>query len=134
VHRESGRWALAYIPFLIISSTNYLTQLSIYYVLGCFSTDIMANSRTGGLFRAFETMGQVTSFALNASPSVDSRTPVYVQCALLLLSIPSMIMIIRMIPETAADKDTVVFPVAEPAPAIAEAIYEHRKEGNADAL
>lgn len=103
--RQSRRWAEAYLPYLIIFSTGYICQLSLYWILGTFSTDIKSSSRTGGLFRAFETAGQAVSYAINSHPGSDARTPFYVNCAILALAIPSMVGLIRMVPDVPAITD-----------------------------
>ncbi|KFY39273.1 hypothetical protein V495_06039, partial [Pseudogymnoascus sp. VKM F-4514 (FW-929)] len=58
---HTRQWAEAYLPYIIIFSTGYLTQLSLYWLLGTFSTDVKSSARTGGLFRASETLGQAVS-------------------------------------------------------------------------
>ncbi|KAK6905648.1 hypothetical protein I203_106478 [Kwoniella mangroviensis CBS 8507] len=100
------RWAEAYLPYLIIFTTGYWTQLSIYWILGTFSTDVKSSSRTGGLFRAFETAGQAISYAINANTG-DKRIPLYVLCAIFALTLPCMTALIRLIPEKPADNDDV---------------------------
>lgn len=55
---HGARWAEAYMPYAIMQVTSYWCQLSIYWILGTFTTDSKSASRTGGLFRCFETMGQ----------------------------------------------------------------------------
>ncbi|KAH6671961.1 membrane protein [Halenospora varia] len=102
---NGSRWAEAWLPYLIVFTTGYLTQLSLYWILGTFSTDLKSSSRTGGLFRAFETAGQAVSYAINSNTGGDSRMPFYVNCAILALTIPSMIMLIRMIPEAPSSVD-----------------------------
>ncbi|KPM37677.1 hypothetical protein AK830_g8888 [Neonectria ditissima] len=101
----SKRWAEAYLPYLIIFVTGYWTQLSLYWILGTFSTDVGSSSRTGGLFRAFETAGQAVSYAINSNSTSDPRVPFYVNCAVLALAIPCMIFLIRLVPEAPADMD-----------------------------
>lgn len=64
-----------------------------------------ASSRTGGLFRAFETAGQAVSYAINSHTGDDPRIPLYVNCAVLVLAVPCMVALIRMIPEKPADRD-----------------------------
>lgn len=102
---DGRRWAEAYVPYLIIFSTGYWTQLSLYWILGTFSTDVKSSARTGGLFRAFETAGQATSYAINSNYGSDPRIPFYVNCAVLVLAIPCMVYLIRMIPEVPAEID-----------------------------
>jgi hypothetical protein len=75
-------------------------------MLGTFSTDVKSSSRTGGLFRAFETAGQAVSYAINSNTG-DKRIPLYVNCALLALSVPCMVTLIRMVPSRPADIDDV---------------------------
>lgn len=99
------RWAEAYLPYLIIFTTGYWTQLSLYWILGTFSTDVKSSARTGGLFRAFETAGQATSYAINSNYGSDPRIPFYVNCAVLILTIPCMVFLIRMVPEAPAEID-----------------------------
>lgn len=99
------RWAEAYLPYLIIFTTGYWTQLSLYWILGTFSTDVKSSARTGGLFRAFETAGQACSYAINSNYGSDPRTPFYVNCAVLALAIPCMVFLIKMVPEAPAEID-----------------------------
>lgn len=99
------RWAEAYLPYLFIFTTGYWTQLSLYWTLGTFSTDAKSGARTGGLFRAFETAGQAVSYAINSHYGSDPRTPFFVNCALLVLAAPSMVFLIRLVPEQPADFD-----------------------------
>lgn len=101
---DGKRWAEAYVPYLIIFTTGYWTQLSLYWILGTFSTDVKSSARTGGLFRAFETAGQAVSYAIN-SEAGDARIPFYVNCAVLALAIPCMVYLIKMVPEVPADID-----------------------------
>lgn len=103
-HSHGRQFAEAYLPYLIIFTTGYLTQLSLYWILGTFSTNIKSSSRTGGLFRAFETAGQAVSYAIN-SHSGDARTPFYVNCAVLALAIPCMVALIRMVPDAPSETD-----------------------------
>lgn len=104
-HSETARWAEAYLPYLIVFTTGYLTQLSLYWILGTFSVDVKASARTGGLFRAFETAGQAVSYAINSNDGGDNRIPFYVNCALLVASIPCMVSLIGLVPEQPASTD-----------------------------
>lgn len=90
---------------MIIFVTGYWCQLSLYWILGTFSTDVRASSRTGGLFRAFETAGQVVAYGINSNSSSDPRIPFYVNCAVLILAIPCMTFLIRLIPEKPSNVD-----------------------------
>lgn len=92
-------------------------------MLGTFSTDVKSSSRTGGLFRAFETAGQAVSYAINANTG-DKRIPLYVVCALWIITMPCMIALIRLVPETPSDVDDVV----ETAPVIAAAVNAEKAE------
>lgn len=65
-----------------------------------------ANSRTGGLFRAFETAGQAVSYAINSHTGSDARIGFYVNCAVLIITIPCMVGLIKMVPEAPAAVDT----------------------------
>lgn len=93
-------------PYLIGLSSCYVCQLSIYWTLGTFSTDVKSSSRTGGLFRAFETAGQAISYAIN-SKSGDRRISLYVMIALLVLCVPTQIALIRLVPDAPKDHDDV---------------------------
>lgn len=78
---EPRRWAEAYLPYLIIFVTGYWTQLCLYWCLGCLATDMQSSSRTGGLFRAFETAGQVRSDMNSAG------TPLQIQLGVKLIGL-----------------------------------------------
>jgi hypothetical protein len=86
-------------------STGYWTQLSLYWILGTFSTDVGSASRAGGLFRAFETAGQAVSFALNSKTGADPRIPFYINAAILVITLPCMVFLIRLVPDTPASID-----------------------------
>lgn len=111
---NARRWAEAYLPYLIIFTTGYWTQLSLYWILGTFSTDVKANARTGGLFRAFETCGQAVSYAINSNYGTDPRKPFYVNCAVLALAIPCMVFLIKQVPEVPSDIDVDIDAVEMP--------------------
>ncbi|KFZ01411.1 hypothetical protein V500_00784 [Pseudogymnoascus sp. VKM F-4518 (FW-2643)] len=102
---HTNKWAEAYLPYLIFFSSGYLCQLSLYWILGTFSTDVKSSARTGGLFRSFESLGQTVSYAINSNSNADPRNAVYVHCALLALTIPCMVFLIRMVPEVPASHD-----------------------------
>ena len=91
--------------------------MNLYWILGTFSTDVKASSRTGGLFRAFEAAGSAVTYAVNSN-SGDKRIPLYVNCAILVVTIPCMVALIRLVPETPQDFDDVV--EAAPVKAAAE--------------
>ncbi|WVR07876.1 hypothetical protein IAU60_004919 [Kwoniella sp. DSM 27419] len=103
---DARAWIVAYIPYFVIFTTSYWCQLSLYWILSTFSADTKASSRTGGLFRAFETLGQAISYGIN-SHSSDPRVPLYVMSAVLALTIPSMVALIRLVPETPSKIDDV---------------------------
>jgi hypothetical protein len=104
-HSETKQWAEAYLPYIIFFSCGYLCQLSLYWILGTFSTDVKSSARTGGLFRAFEVLGQTVSYAINSNKAADPRNAFYVNCALLALTIPCMVALIRMVPDVPASHD-----------------------------
>jgi hypothetical protein len=85
--------------------TGYWCQLSLYWILGTFSTDVKASSRSGGLFRAFETAGQAVSYGINSAASGDPRIPFYVNCAVFLLVLPSMVFLIGLVPKAPSSED-----------------------------
>lgn len=104
-YSDRSRWAEAYIPYLVVFSTGYVCQLSIYWILGTFSTDVKSAARTGGLFRAFETLGQTVSYAINTNKKTDPRRAFYVNCGIMALTIPCMIALIGLIPEAPVEYD-----------------------------
>nr|RBR00903.1 hypothetical protein FVER53263_01577 [Fusarium verticillioides] len=106
-------WVEAYLPYLIMQSTSYVCQLSLYWILGTFSTDAGSSARSGGLLRAFETAGQTVSYAINSHSSSDARIPFYVHAAVLCLTIPCMVFLIRLVPEAPAATDIDVEPVSD---------------------
>jgi hypothetical protein len=82
-------------------------QMSVYWVLGTFSTDVKSASRTGGLFRSFETLGQAISYGINANTG-DKRIPFYIICGIYCIAVPSMYLLVRMIPDAPSEVDDVV--------------------------
>jgi hypothetical protein len=96
--REPSRWAKAYVPYLIIFVTGYWTQLTLYWILGTYSSEIEVASRAGGVFRAFETAGQAVSYGLSSAKRIDHVIPLYINCAALALVIPSMVLLISKMP------------------------------------
>lgn len=97
---QPARWAEAYIPFLILFTTGYWTQLSLYWILGTFTEhNIKSTARTSGLFRAFTTCGMAVSYGINSNAGMDPTIPFYVNCALLVVVVPCMVALIRLIPE-----------------------------------
>ncbi|KAE9981665.1 hypothetical protein EG327_006139 [Venturia inaequalis] len=102
---QPRRWAAAYFPYLIVFTTGYLTQLSLYWILGTFSVDTKSNARTGGLFRAFETAGQAVSYGINSSSGGDVRIGFFVNCALLVVSVPCMWFLIGLVPDRPSEID-----------------------------
>ncbi|RKL44800.1 hypothetical protein BFJ72_g3451 [Fusarium proliferatum] len=110
---NTRRWVEAYLPYLIMQSTSYVCQLSLYWILGTFSTDAGSSARSGGLLRAFETAGQTVSYAINSHSGSDARIPFYVHAAILCLTIPCMVFLIRLVPEAPAATDIDVEPVID---------------------
>ncbi|KAL7757238.1 hypothetical protein ACKLNR_011765 [Fusarium oxysporum f. sp. zingiberi] len=113
---NTRRWAEAYLPYLIMQSTSYVCQLSLYWILGTFSTDAGSSARSGGLLRAFETAGQTVSYALNSHSGSDARIPFYVHAVILCLTVPCMVFLIRLVPEAPAATDIDVELVIEGLP------------------
>ncbi|KAJ4066544.1 hypothetical protein NW756_010052 [Fusarium oxysporum] len=110
---NTRRWAEAYLPYLIMQSTSYVCQLSLYWILGTFSTNAGSSARSGGLLRAFETAGQTVSYAINSHSDSDARFPFYVHAAILCLTVPCMVFLIRLVPEAPAATDIDAEPVIE---------------------
>ncbi|KAF5252695.1 hypothetical protein FANTH_2322 [Fusarium anthophilum] len=106
-------WVEAYLPYLMMQSTSYVCQLSLYWILGTFSTDAGSSARSGGLLRAFETAGQTVSYAINSHSGSDARIPFYVHAAIFCLTVPCMVFLIRLVPEAPATMDMDVEPVID---------------------
>lgn len=102
-----GAWAAAYFPFLIVFTTSFWVQIYLYWILSTFSTDVKAASRTGGLFRAWETAGQTTAYAVCAK-SYRGRYMTYVNIALMLASLVVLPFLLKLIPERPLAVDDVV--------------------------
>ncbi|KAH7265656.1 major facilitator superfamily domain-containing protein [Fusarium redolens] len=113
---NTRRWAEAYLPYLIMQSTSYVCQLSLYWILGTFSTNAGSSARSGGLLRAFETAGQTVSYAINSHSGSDARIPFYVHAAILCLTVPCMVFLIQLVPEAPAATDIDAEPVMEGVP------------------
>lgn len=58
---------------------------------------MQSSSRTGGLFRAFETAGQAVSYGINSASGTDRRMPFFLNCGILVLAVPCMVALIRMV-------------------------------------
>lgn len=54
------------------------------------------------MFRAFEVTGQAVSYGLSSSSHIDPVVPLYVNCAVLVLVIPSMVALIGKVPKVPA--------------------------------
>ena len=98
-HRDTSMWAKAYVPYLVIFVTGYWCQLTLYWILGTFSTDVKVSSRSGGVFRAFETAGQAVSYGLSSASGIQPQIAFYVNCALFVLVLPSISYLIREVPK-----------------------------------
>lgn len=85
--------------------SGYLAQLSLYWILGTFSTETGSSSRTGGLFRAFETAGQAVSYAINSTSGANPIIPFCVNGAIFIIALPCMVFLIQMVPETPDSTD-----------------------------
>lgn len=59
------------------------------------------------MFRAFETAGQAVSYAINSTSGATAIIPFYVNFGILIITVPCMVALIRMVPETpyATDMD-----------------------------
>ncbi|PCD32533.1 hypothetical protein AU210_008781 [Fusarium oxysporum f. sp. radicis-cucumerinum] len=110
---NTRRWTEAYLPYLIMQSTSYVCQLSLYWILGTFSTNAGSSARSGGLLRAFETAGQTVSYAINSHSDSDASIPFYVHAAIQCLTVPCMVFLIRLVPEAPAATDIDAEPVIE---------------------
>ncbi|KAK4689638.1 hypothetical protein P7C73_g465, partial [Tremellales sp. Uapishka_1] len=104
---DTANWFRCFIPYYIIQTTGYATQLYMYWLLGCFSSDVKSSARTGGLFRCFETAGQAISHGINSRTS-DKRIPLYVNIAVFAIMVPTLSWLIQMVPDVPANVDDVV--------------------------
>jgi uncharacterized membrane protein YhaH (DUF805 family) len=77
--------------------------LTLYWILGTFSNEVETSSRAGGVFRAFEVSGQAISYGLSSSSSIGAVISLYVNIAVLALSVPSMALLIRRVPEAVTE-------------------------------
>ena len=98
-------------PYLIIFVTGYWTQLTLYWILGTYSKDVEVASRAGGVFRAFETSGQAVSYGLSSASHIKHVIPLYVNCSILALVIPSMILLISGMPKDSTSIVSIEQPV-----------------------
>ncbi|KAI7489036.1 hypothetical protein KC357_g2268 [Hortaea werneckii] len=97
--QDTVMWAKACVPYLVIFVTGYWCQLTLYWILGTFSTDVKVSSRSGGVFRAFETAGQAVSYGLSSASGIQPQIAFYVNCALFVLVLPSISYLIREVPK-----------------------------------
>lgn len=74
-------------------------------MLGCLSADMQDSSRVGGLFRAFETAGQAISYGINSASNLDHRAPFYVNCGILILTIPCMVLLVRLVSKSSTEDE-----------------------------
>jgi hypothetical protein len=91
------------VPYLIIFVTGYWTQLTLYWILGTYSGEVEVASRAGGVFRAFETSGQAVSFGLSSASHIDHVIPLYINCGVLVLVVPSMVLLVSRMPKVSTD-------------------------------
>lgn len=105
---QSHKWARAYIPYLIIFVSGYWAQLTLYWILSTLSDDVGRASRAGGVFRAFETAGQAVAYGLSSANNINHVIPLYVNIALLVLTLPSMSVLITRMPRRPEELEHVV--------------------------
>jgi hypothetical protein len=86
----------------------YWTQLSLYWILGATSQDVKESARAGGMFRAAETAGQAISYGLSSASSIPVTVPLYVHCGVWVLMVPSMVLLIRSMPEAISMHDEAI--------------------------
>lgn len=82
-----------------------------YWILGTYSKDVEVASRAGGVFRAFETSGQAVSYGLSSASHIKHVIPLYVNCGILALVIPSMILLISGMPKDSTSTVSIEQPV-----------------------
>ncbi|GFZ52221.1 hypothetical protein JCM24511_09994 [Saitozyma sp. JCM 24511] len=100
-------WAKTYLPYWIMQMVGYTCQLYMYWILACFSTDVKASARTGGLFRCFETLGQAISYGINTHNG-NKAIQLYINIGIFIVMLVPMTILIRMVPNVASDIDDVV--------------------------
>jgi hypothetical protein len=98
-NRESAKWARAYFPYIVIFVSGYWTQLTLYWILSTLSDEVADASRSGGVFRAFEVAGQAMSYGISSAKDIDHAIPLYINIAIMVLTIPSMSMLIKRMPQ-----------------------------------
>lgn len=74
-----------------------MCQTYIYWLISCFSDDVTANARNGGVFRAIEAAGQAVSYGLNSKVQ-RVIISIGINFALCLLAIPGCIAVIQTVP------------------------------------
>lgn len=85
----------------MIFVSGYWCQLTLYWILGTFSNKTDDASRAGGVFRAFEVAGQAVSYGLSSMKTINPAIPLYVNAAILILVLPSMVLLINKVPKEA---------------------------------
>jgi hypothetical protein len=93
----SSGWANAYLPYYILQLTGYMCQTYIYWLISCWSSDVTANARQGGLFRAVEAAGQAVSYGLNSKVKNLSIT-LGINFGLCVLAIPGVLIVAMSVP------------------------------------
>jgi hypothetical protein len=68
--------------------------------------DLAISSTSGGLFRSFETMGQAISYGINSSTG-NKFIPLYINAALLVVTIPCSLLVTSWIPTIPSEVDEV---------------------------
>ncbi|WWD02381.1 hypothetical protein V865_000420 [Kwoniella europaea PYCC6329] len=104
---DSGLWGRAYFCYLVMFASGYWCQVYLYWCLSTFSTDLKASTRTGGLFRACECVGQTVSFAIGSNKARLSAL-MALNAALIVPAVISLAGLISIIPAAPAAVDDMV--------------------------
>lgn len=74
-----------------------MCQTYIYWLISCFSDDVTANARNGGVFRAIEAAGQAVSYGLNSKVQ-RVIISISINFFLCMLALPGCIAVIQTVP------------------------------------
>ena len=77
-------------------------QTFVYWTLGQFASDVGTNARTGGVFRAWQTVGQAVSYGID-SHELSPWINISLMLALTVISAPCLLTVVEQIPKEARD-------------------------------
>ncbi|KAK8869439.1 hypothetical protein IAR55_000003 [Kwoniella newhampshirensis] len=93
----TARWVAMWLPYWIYNVNAWMSQTLVYWMLGQFASDVTTNARTGGVFRAWETVGQAVSYGIN-SHTTNKYIPFGIYIGIFLLAMPGWYMTLLEVP------------------------------------